>query len=106
VRRPYPLTRRTSRLPHQLAAARARSLPYRKLLLGLEAKGLVADSAADGPGPAQLTAEGTALHARLAEAVAAVTRRVYAGLDPDDLVTTHRVLVEVTERARRLREQP
>jgi hypothetical protein len=31
---------------------------------------------------------------------------VYAGLDPDDLVTTHRVLVEVTERARRLREQP
>jgi hypothetical protein len=57
-------------------------------------------------GPAQLTAEGTALHARLAEAVAAVTRRVYAGLDPDDLVTTHRVLVEVTERARRLREQP
>jgi DNA-binding MarR family transcriptional regulator len=77
-----------------------------ELLHGLEAKGLVAGSAADGPGPTQLTAEGAALHARLAEAVGAVTRRVYAGLDPDDLATTHRVLVEVTERARRLRDQP
>jgi DNA-binding MarR family transcriptional regulator len=59
-----------------------------ELLCGLEAKGLVAGSAADGPGPTQLTAEGAALHARLAEAVGAVTRRVYAGLDPDDLATT------------------
>lgn len=49
-----------------------------ELLHGLEAKGLVAGSAADGPGPTQLTAEGAALHARLAEAVGAVTRRVYA----------------------------
>jgi DNA-binding MarR family transcriptional regulator len=77
-----------------------------ELLHGLEAKGLVAGSAADAPGPTQLTAEGEALHARLAEAVGAVTRRVYADLDPDDLATTHRVLVEVTERARRLRDQP
>jgi DNA-binding MarR family transcriptional regulator len=77
-----------------------------ELLCGLEAKGLVAGSAADGPGPTQLTAEGAALHARLVEAVGAVTRRVYADLDPDDLATTHRVLVEVTERARRLRDQP
>jgi len=76
------------------------------LLHGLEAKGLVADSAADGPGSTQLTPEGAALHARLAEAVGSVTRRVYAGLDPDDLATTHRVLVEITERARRLRDQP
>jgi DNA-binding MarR family transcriptional regulator len=77
-----------------------------ELLHGLEAKGLVADSAADGPGPTQLTTQGAALHARLAGAVGAVTRRVYAGLDPDDLATTHRVLVEITERARRLRDQP
>ena len=40
-----------------------------------------------------------------AEAVGAITRRVYVGLEPDDLATTHRVLVEVTERARRLRDQ-
>jgi DNA-binding MarR family transcriptional regulator len=76
------------------------------LLLDLEAKGLVAGSAADGPGPTRLTDGGAALHARLAEAVGAVTRRVYGGLDPDDLATTHRVLVEVTERARRLCDQP
>jgi DNA-binding MarR family transcriptional regulator len=77
-----------------------------ELLHGLEAKGLVADSAADGPGPTQLTPEGAALHARLAKAIGSATRRVYAGLDPDDLATTHRVLVEITERARRLRDQP
>ena len=77
-----------------------------ELLHDLEAKGLVVGSAADGPGPTRLTAEGAALHARLAEAVGAVSKRVHAGLDPDDLATTHRVLVEVTERARRLRDQP
>ena len=76
-----------------------------ELLRGLEAEGLVTGSAA-GAGPTQLTPEGAALHARLAEAVAAVTRRLYAGLDPDDLATTHRVLAEITERARRLRDQP
>ena len=79
--------------------------PIAELLHDLEAKGLVAGSAADGPGPTRLTAEGAALHARLAEAVGAVSKRVHAGLDPDDLATTHRVLVEVTERARRLRDQ-
>jgi hypothetical protein len=59
----------------------------------------VTDGATDGPGPTQLTPEGAALHARLAEAIGAVTRRVYAGLDPDDLATTHRVLAKITERA-------
>jgi DNA-binding MarR family transcriptional regulator len=76
-----------------------------ELLRGLEARGLVTGSDPDGSGPAQLTAEGAALHARLADAVAALTRRLYADLDPDDLATAHRVLVEVTERARRLRDQ-
>jgi DNA-binding MarR family transcriptional regulator len=70
---------------------------------GLEANGLVSGSAPDGPGPMQLTAEGAALHARLADAVATVTKRLYADLDPDDLATAHRVLVEVVERANRLR---
>ena len=61
--------------------------------------------------PATLTgqdvgeAEGAALNAKLAEAVAAQTQRLYAGIDLDDLATAHRVLVEVTERANRLRNE-
>ena len=77
-----------------------------ELFRGLEARGLVTGSAPDGPGPVQLTAEGAALNAKLADAVAALTRRLYADLDPDDLATAHRVLVEVTERAKRLRDEP
>jgi DNA-binding MarR family transcriptional regulator len=76
-----------------------------ELFRGLEARGLVTRSAPDGPGPARLTPEGAALNATLAEAVAARTERLYADLDPDDLATAHRVLVEVTERARRLRAE-
>jgi len=56
--------------------------------------------------PVQLTPEGAALHTRLAEAVADLTQRLYADLDPDDLATAHRVLAEVTQRANRLRAQP
>jgi DNA-binding MarR family transcriptional regulator len=73
------------------------------LLADLEARGLISGSAADGPGPTQLTAEGAALHARLGEAVAAVTRRLYAEFDRGDLETAHRVLAQVVERASRLR---
>jgi DNA-binding MarR family transcriptional regulator len=72
----------------------------------LEARGLVTGSAPDGLGPVQLTGEGAALHAELAGAVADLTQRLYADLDPDDLATAHRVLVEVTQRANRLRGQP
>ncbi len=74
-----------------------------ELFGGLEASGLVSGSAPDGPGPTQLTAEGAALYARLAAAVATVTRQLYADFDPDDLATAHRVLAQVTERAHRLR---
>ena len=77
-----------------------------ELFRGLEARGLVSGNVPDGPGPAQLTPDGAALNAKLAEAVAAQTKRLYADLDPDDLAIAHRVLVEVTERARRLRDQP
>ena len=77
-----------------------------ELFRDLEARGLVTGSAPDGPGPTQLTPEGAALHAQLAEAVADLTQRLYADLDPDDLATAHRVLVEVTQRANRLRAQP
>ena len=72
---------------------------------GLEARGLVSGSDRDGPGPIQLTAEGTALLARLGEAMAGLTGRLYAGLDPDDLATAHRVLAAVTQRANELRNQ-
>jgi DNA-binding MarR family transcriptional regulator len=77
-----------------------------ELFRDLEARGLVTGSAPDGPGPVQLTGEGAALHAELAGAVADLTRHLYADLDPDDLATAHRVLVEVTQRANRLRGQP
>lgn len=77
-----------------------------ELFHSLEARGLVTGSAPDGPGPTQLTPEGAALNAKLADAVAALTKRLYADLNPDELATAHRVLVEVTERANRLRDQP
>jgi hypothetical protein len=69
------------------------------LLAGLEARGLVAGTAPDAGGPARLTAEDTALHTRLAEAVAPRTKQLFAGFDPDDLATAHRVLAQVVERA-------
>jgi DNA-binding MarR family transcriptional regulator len=74
-----------------------------ELLAGLDARGLATGGSPDGPGPVQLTAEGAALHDQLAEAVAALSERLYDGIDPADLATAHRVLVEVTERANRLR---
>jgi DNA-binding MarR family transcriptional regulator len=76
-----------------------------ELFQGLEARGLIAGSAPDGPGPIQLTPEGVALTAKLADALAPVTEAVFGGLDPDDLATAHRVLAEVTERANRLRNE-
>jgi hypothetical protein len=53
-----------------------------------------------------MTAEGAALHARLSEEVAEATARLYAGLDPRDLATAHQVLIQVIERANRLRGEP
>jgi DNA-binding MarR family transcriptional regulator len=76
-----------------------------ELFRDLEARGLVTGSDPDGPGPTQLTPEGAALNTKLAEATAAQSQRLYAGIDPDDLATAHRVLVEVTERANHLRNQ-
>jgi len=77
-------------------------LQVAELFGGLEAKGLVTGSAPDGPGPAQLTPEGTSLYAELVSAVTAVTKRVFAGLDAHDLAVAHRVLVEVRARANRI----
>ncbi len=74
-----------------------------ELLATLEGKALVSGTSLDGPGPAQLTEKGTAFDAQLAEAVAPLTKQVFADFDPDDLATTHRVLVRLIERANRLR---
>jgi DNA-binding MarR family transcriptional regulator len=76
-----------------------------ELLRGLEARGLITGGSADGPGPTQLTTAGTALHASIADAVMAVARRLYADLDPENLAIAHTVLVELTQRARRLRAE-
>src|SRR5262245_16350993 len=65
-------------------------LQVAELFRGLEAKGLVTGSAPDGPGPVELTPEGTNLYAELVAAVAAVTKRVFAGLETDDLAAAHR----------------
>ena len=75
------------------------------LLAGLETRGLISGSSADGGGPVQLTAAGADLHATLAATVLAVTRRLYADIDPDDLATAHNVLVELTQRATRMRTE-
>ena len=73
-----------------------------ELLAQLEAHGLAAGMAKDGPGPAQLTPEGTELLRSLTETVAPTTREVFAGIAPQDLATAHRVLQQVIEQARRL----
>jgi DNA-binding MarR family transcriptional regulator len=75
------------------------------LLRGLERRGLISGSSPDGAGPVQLTAAGADLHASVADAVLPVTRRLYAGLDPHDLAAAHNVLVELTQRATRMRAE-
>lgn len=70
-----------------------------QLLARLESQGLACGTAIDGPGPAEATPDGAALHASLTAAIAPVTRELYAGLESDDLATAHRVLAQVTERA-------
>jgi DNA-binding MarR family transcriptional regulator len=75
------------------------------LVAGLEARGLITGGQPGRPGPIQLSGSGAALLSELAERVKAVTARLYADFDPDDLATAHRVLAEVTERANRLRHE-
>ncbi|HEY7264243.1 MAG TPA: hypothetical protein VH589_22525 [Trebonia sp.] len=73
-----------------------------ELLAGLEDQGLASGTAAAGPGPAEATEAGSALLARINAAVAPATQALYAGFDPDDLATAHRVLTQVIERAGQL----
>lgn len=75
------------------------------LLGDMQKQGLATGTSLDSPGPAQATGEGAALLAGLTETVAPATRRLFAGLDPDDLAAAHRVLTQVIARAGELTGQ-
>jgi len=49
-----------------------------------------------------ITLRGMFLHRQLCEETGVIAQRIYAGLDPDDLAATYRVLSTVTERANAL----
>jgi hypothetical protein len=49
-----------------------------------------------------ITAEGTALHQRLNTRIEELTEQMWAGLDPDDLVSAHRVHTTITDRGNQL----
>ena len=74
--------------------------------LGLDRAGVVAmldrlrDDDLVAAASAELTAAGQNLLQELAAAVAPVTRELFAGMDPNDLAVSHRVLVELIQRAR------
>ena len=74
--------------------------------LGLDRAGVVAmldrlrDDDLVAAASAELTAAGQNLLQELAAAVAPVTRELFASLDPNDLAVSHRVLVELIQRAR------
>jgi DNA-binding MarR family transcriptional regulator len=76
-----------------------------ELLRGLESRALISGSGPDADGPVQLTAAGTDLHATVADAVLPITRRLFAAINPDNLATAHNVLVELTQRANRMRAE-
>jgi hypothetical protein len=69
-----------------------------ELVSSLQTRGLITT----GSGPVGLTAEGTGLHAHLAEVSAVTTSKLYAGLDVNDLATAHAVLRQLIERAGQL----
>jgi len=49
-----------------------------------------------------LTLHGSVLHRRLCEETGVIAQQIYAGLDPDDLAATHRVLSTIAGRANAL----
>jgi hypothetical protein len=69
------------------------------LLAGLQEQGLAAGTALGSPGPAKATERGAARLAELADAVAPTTRKLFGGLDPDELAIAHRVLEQIITRA-------
>lgn len=73
-----------------------------ELLGRLEASGLAAGTAYDGPGPAEATPAGAALLKALTQKVAPTTGELFADLNPDDLAAAHHVLIQITARAERI----
>lgn len=67
------------------------------LLADMESRGLVKDNA--------LTDTGAARNEELTALVTPMSRRMFEGIDPDDLATARRVLNQITARARQLREE-
>lgn len=65
----------------------------------LRAQGLV-----DTSDRISTTLRGRSLYERLCDETGEVSRQIYAGLDPDDLAATHRVLSVITARANSLLE--
>jgi len=63
---------------------------------GLQTRGLVRPTPDDH---FELTAAGAAEHARLTTITGGLTRQLYRDFSPEDLATTRRVLVTLTERA-------
>jgi DNA-binding MarR family transcriptional regulator len=71
------------------------------LLQHLQSRGFVRQTRSSGDETAvqvELTPDGETEYRRLQKIVGAATSELYGGLDPDDLATTRRVLVTVTER--------
>jgi len=63
----------------------------------LRAQGLV-----DTSDRLSTTLRGRSLYERLCDETGEISRQIYAGLDPDDLAATHRVLSVITARANSL----
>jgi DNA-binding MarR family transcriptional regulator len=68
---------------------------------GLQTRGLVRDvpSTSDGTPHVELTPAGSTEHQRLSAIIGGLTDELYRDFGPDDLATTRRVLVTLTERA-------
>ncbi len=77
------------------------------LLEQLESAGLIRPVSGYESGTAQveMTEVGHALHQRIIEGIARNSAELFAGIDVDDLATTRRVLVQVTERARSMQKR-
>jgi DNA-binding MarR family transcriptional regulator len=73
-----------------------------RLLARIEKRGLASGTALPGEGPAQATPSGSMMISQLIEAMIPTTRELFAGIDPEDQATAHRVLNLLTERAAKI----
>jgi DNA-binding MarR family transcriptional regulator len=73
----------------------------------LESAGLIRPVSGQGLGNGQveMTDAGRTLHQRIVEGIARNSAELFGGIDIDDLATTRRVLVLVTERARSMHKR-